>query len=144
MRKSGWVFLFSIGLMLIVTSGCASREAQPPTVTAAPVLSPTRRQLPPTWTPGASPTPITPTPTLPTTYIPALGVKILTDLPPSWTPAPIQSVTPPPLIVPTLDPYNLTLTVAITPTLYLTDLPTPTQEGTAHPPRAQQGVTFPD
>ncbi|MHB8628297.1 MAG: hypothetical protein ACYDBJ_04195 [Aggregatilineales bacterium] len=146
MRRSWLILLLAGGLMGSI-SAC---QTQSPIVTATPVptVKPTDNgALPPTWTPGPLPTAVTPTDTPPVTIQPALGAAALSALPPTWTPAPVVTDTPLPIITLTDDPYSLTLTAFIPPTVpsALPTLPLdlPTQPGTAQPPALPVNITLP-
>jgi hypothetical protein len=100
--------------------------------------------LPPSWTPGTPPTDAPDTSTPVVTLIPVLGVTALTGLPPTWTPVPFVTDTeaPTPTDLPTLAPEALTATAAVPPTATFTDIPQPTQEGTARPPILPADIVY--
>lgn len=138
MRNAG----LTLFVVLLLATACGARQ-NAPAVTATAIPSATRRELPPSWTPGGElVTPIAPTATPVVTIVPIAANASLGTLPATWTPAPVQTVTPPPLISPTFDPYNLTLTFAITPTLYVTNAVPPTLSGTGQPPIIPSNATF--
>ena len=140
---AGTLFLF---LVLVSLSGCktglAVVTATPPP-TAITVNPPT---LPPSWTPGPSPTAIPATNTPAITFQAAQGSVALSALPPTWTPAPIRTDTPVPIVTATEDYYRLTLTALLplgAPTINPTTPAPPTQAGTAQPPQSPLVATFP-
>ena len=144
MRKFWLIPGFAV---IVLISAC-----QPPspivTATVLPSATPVQgATLPPTWTPGPPPTAVTPTDTPPVTIQPALGAGALSALPPTWTPAPLITDTPLPIITLTDDPYLLTLTAFVPPTIPpvapTLPLDLPTQPGTAQPPPLPVNVTLP-
>ena len=142
-RTIGTLFLF---LTTLALSGCKT-GLDVVTATALPtgitVIPPT---LPPSWTPGPSPTAIPATNTPAITFQSALGAGALSALPPTWTPAPKRTDTPVPIVTATEDFYRLTLTALLpggAPTINPTTPAPPTQAGTAQPPQSPLVATFP-
>ena len=143
MRKFWWIGIVAACFI----SACQNQTSA---VTITPVISATSTQytrLPPTWTPGPPPTEVLPTNTPPVTIPPALGAAALSALPPTWTPVAVITNTLQPIVTLTDDPYLLTLTAYVPPTLPppppTLPLDLPTQLSTSQPPPPPANVTFP-
>src|SRR5262245_26083294 len=130
---------WSIGLLAACFISACQNQGPVPTTTPLPISATQTPRLPPTWTPGTPATYVAPTDTPRPTAQHVSGGSALSPLPPTWTSVPVaSSPTPPPIITLTNDPFSLTLTAYVPPTLPPAQptipLDLPTQAGTSQPP----------